>query len=98
MKLSRKRITRIRKMRHQTRKNNKKRFKRRRKRRRRSFRKNKLDMSNRTLRMTGGVNSIHQRGGSLFSISAIHPKAKNIMRLPIIHLEQLLDRPSRRSL
>ena len=95
MKLSRKRLTRIRKMRHQTRRKNRKRHKKRRRRRRRSFRKNKLDMSNRTLRMRGGTATLSQQGGGLFSLDPMKRiKVKYVMEQPIHWLQLLLNRIS----
>ena len=96
MKLSRKRLSRIRRMRHQTRKNYRRPTKKGRRRRRRSFRRNNLDMSNRTLRVNHGGSSIMQYGGKGVFLNPLiddgTARAVQVMRLPIIHLDQLLDR------
>ena len=96
MKLSRKRLSRIRRMRHQTRKSYRRPTKKGGRRRRRSFRRNNLDMSNRTLRVNHSGCSIMQYGGKGVFLNPLFDdgtaKAVNVMRLPIIHLNQLLDR------
>ena len=84
MKLSRKRVSRIRKMKHQTKKKRIKKGGKKRKRRRASFRRNRLDMSNKTLRSSFMAKK--QRGGYLFETT----KDKRIIETPMLIVKNTL--------